>query len=107
MLSRGCSQQTIHRETEEVTASTHHIVQCMQHAAGDGGLGGCCRGGAPPSRHHGILWNLPELPKHVSHLFTFQVVRGCGMGELAEFKQEVEWVGAARGGHAALAPHRN
>jgi hypothetical protein len=32
-----------------------------------------------------------ELPKHVSSLFTFKVIRGCGMGELTEFKQEGEW----------------
>jgi hypothetical protein len=31
-----------------------------------------------------------ELPKHVSSLFTFKAIRGCGMGELAEFKQEGE-----------------
>jgi hypothetical protein len=43
--------------------------------------------------NHGIMdfSYLPELPKHVSHLFTFKVVRGCGMGELAESKQEGEW----------------
>jgi hypothetical protein len=40
----------------------------------------------------GILdFYLPELPKHVSHLFTFEAMGGCGMGELAEFKQEGEW----------------
>ncbi len=34
--------------------------------------------------HPGILdFYLPELPKLVSHLFTFEVVTGCGLGELA------------------------
>jgi hypothetical protein len=35
--------------------------------------------------HPGILdfSCLPELPKHVSHLFTFEAIKGCGMGELA------------------------
>ena len=32
-----------------------------------------------------------ELPKHFSSLFTFAAIRGCGMGELVEFKQEREW----------------
>jgi hypothetical protein len=32
-----------------------------------------------------------ELPKHFSSLFTFAAIRGCGMGELAEFKEEGEW----------------
>ncbi len=42
--------------------------------------------------HPGImeLYYSSELPKHVSSLFTFEAIRGCGMGVLAEFKQEGE-----------------
>ncbi len=32
-----------------------------------------------------------QLPKHFSSLSTFEAIRGCGMGELIEFKQEGEW----------------
>jgi hypothetical protein len=48
--------------------------------------------------HPGILdfSYLPALPKHVSHLFTLEAIRGCGMGELAEFKQEGEWCSPGR-----------
>jgi hypothetical protein len=43
--------------------------------------------------HPGIMefYYSSELPNHVSSLFTFEAIRGCGMGELAEFKQEGEW----------------
>jgi hypothetical protein len=43
--------------------------------------------------HPGIMkfYYSSKLPKHVSSLFTFEAIRGCGMGELLEFKQEGDW----------------
>ncbi len=45
MHSRGCFQQTTHRETEEATASTHHMVQCMQRSLQQGRKGANGGGG--------------------------------------------------------------
>ncbi len=52
------------------------------------GDGGGRIGGPPPPWHNGVLL-LQRAPKHVSSLF--EGIRGCGMGELVEFKQEGEW----------------
>ena len=45
MHSRGCFQQTTHGGTEEVTASTHHMMQCMQRSLQQGGKGANGGGG--------------------------------------------------------------
>ncbi len=45
MHSRGCFQQTTHGETEEVTASTHHMMQCMQRLLQQGRKGANGGGG--------------------------------------------------------------
>jgi hypothetical protein len=47
--------------------------------------------------HTGILEfsYSPELPKHVSVLFTFDAIRRDGMGRLADFNREGEWCAVA------------
>lgn len=45
MHSRGCFQQTTHGGTEEVTASTHHMMQCMQRLLQQGRKGANGGGG--------------------------------------------------------------
>ena len=45
MHSRGCFQQTTHGGTEEVTASTHHTMQCMQRSLQQGRKGANGGGG--------------------------------------------------------------
>ena len=45
MHSRGCFQQTTHGGTEEVTASTHHMMQCMQRSLQQGRKGAKGGGG--------------------------------------------------------------
>jgi hypothetical protein len=40
--------------------------------------------------HEGILKFSAELPKHVSSMFTFEAIRGHGMGSLAAFNNDGE-----------------
>jgi len=51
MHSRGCFQQTTHGGTEEVTASTHHMMQCMQRSLQQGGKGAKGGGGGVRTEH--------------------------------------------------------
>jgi hypothetical protein len=45
MHSRGCFQQTTHGGTEELTASTLHMMQCMQRSLQQGRKGANGGGG--------------------------------------------------------------
>ena len=51
MHSRGCFQQTTHGGTEEVTASTHNMMQCMQRSLQQGGKGAKGGGGGERTEH--------------------------------------------------------
>jgi hypothetical protein len=88
---RPCRQDYLHRACCDVADLLKEVGSWL--TRWPQAMAALAVGAAGAHLHPGILdfSYSPELPEHVSHLFTFEAIRGHGMGELAEFKGEGDW----------------